>query len=688
MIKMRLKTSFCLILIISSLLLCFPLLQLDGSAAQTLPVGPSIDTLTYKIMPLFGTDKEKAALIGGQVDMIPSIGSFEDAANLAANPNVNVYRSPQGSTSLSCIFFNLRKGPCNDSIFRQAVSYAVNRDYVCQTLLNGWVDPVRTFIPPLSVDWTNLTAVAPAFDTQKAQQILNSSGYTLNSLGWRVNPNTGTQLNLLTVATPTWSNNPILWDIGYTISYYLNATGIPSTQIALTNNLLLDRTMQTRDFDICVMDVSLAQAPFGLYALLHSSQDKNGTFAFPGIHNSALDASLEKLWFGTDKTEVQNAAFNVQKLLSDLVPYVPVCSAPQISAVRSNWTGISNMPGFGVVNMWTYLGVHMNTAATGGSFVQTLRGNLSTLNPCLANGTNEWSVLQQISSPLFYLDPVTLKETPVLALSWNVDPWTAPNSVNGMKITFKLRDNVVWQDNQPFTSNDVKFCIDYLKANNIAKFASVTDKILSVNTPDNLTVEVYFNETGYRRLYDLAWFTFLPQHIWKDVTNYVTFQPWNQANPLSSNLTKLVGQGPFILKQCDLNNSITLVSNPLFFMLNQNEPKPSSSPTPTPTPAPTPTSTPTPSPTATPTLTPTLAPTTAPTQAPSATASPTKHVTSTPTQAPSATPYSSQTPAPSPTIPEFQQTILLLVVAAIFLMGAVCLVVYRRPNTQKLAILQ
>ena len=97
--------------------------------------------------------------------------------------------------------------------------------------------------------------------------------------------------------------------------------------------------MQTRNFDICVMDVSLAQAPFGLYALLHSSQDTNGTFAFPGIHNSALDASLEKLWFGMDRTEVHYVAFNVQKLLSELVPYVPVCSAPQISAcpIKLGW---------------------------------------------------------------------------------------------------------------------------------------------------------------------------------------------------------------------------------------------------------------------------------------------------------------------------------------------------------------
>ena len=98
--------------------------------------------------------------------------------------------------------------------------------------------------------------------------------------------------------------------------------------------------------------------------------------------------------------------------------------------------------------------------------------------------------------------------------------------------------------------------------------------------------------------------------------------------------------------------------------------------------------TPTPTPTATPTPTPTLAPTAAPTQAPTETASPTSLATSTPTQAPTATPYSSQNPTPSPTIPEFPQTIMLLVVAAMLLIVTVGLVAYRRRNSHKLAILQ
>jgi beta-lactamase regulating signal transducer with metallopeptidase domain len=93
---------------------------------------------------------------------------------------------------------------------------------------------------------------------------------------------------------------------------------------------------------------------------------------------------------------------------------------------------------------------------------------------------------------------------------------------------------------------------------------------------------------------------------------------------------------------------------------------------------------PTPTPTPTPTVTPT--PTTAPTQAPTATAPPNQSTstsspaTSTPTQAPTATPYSSKNPTPSPSIPEFPQTIVLLLIAAMFLIITVGLVAYRRAR--------
>ena len=656
------KTLFAILIIVllPTVILHSFLQQATGTEVSI--TGPKIDTLTYKIFPLFGFDQEQQALTSGQIDMIPTVASFQEAANLSSNSNLVIHKSIAGSTKLSSIFFNLRKSPCNDTAIRLATSYLVDRTYICNNLLGGWVNPVKNFIPPLSPNWTNNNSEAPDFDSQKARQILDNAGYEINSLGWRNIPNSNITLDTLTVLSPTWTRSSVLWYIAYTLSYYLNATGVPTYHTALPDYVLLERTMERRDFDICVMDVSIAQVPFGLYPLLHSSQDYNGTFAFPGIHNQTLDSALETLWLSNNKANAQTAALQTQTYLQQLLPYIPVCSTPQISAQKSTWTGAINMPGLGADNFWTYLNLHPNNSPFGGSFTLSTIGNLSTLNPCIALQANEWSLLQRICTPLFYLDPSTLQETPLLAKSWTIENWTTPQAQNGMKITFNLEQNIVWQDNQPFTSNDIKFCIDYLKSNNATTFNNICNKILSTTSPNSSTIEIYVNATGYKHLYDMAWFTILPEHIWKNITNYQTFQPWTQTNPLNTNLTMLVGQGPFILKQCDLNNEVTLTWNPLFFMidtdkLNTPTPSPSASLTPPPTssPAPNPTSTP----------------------ASTATPNPTSIITTTPIpQTLTPQPTSAN---PSPSIPELPISIILPAIGA----PTICLLLYHQMQKRK-----
>ena len=82
-------------------------------------------------------------------------------------------------------------------------------------------------------------------------------------------------------------------------------------------------------------------------------------------------------------------------------------------------------------------------------------------------------------------------------------------------------------------------------------------------------------------------------------------------------------------------------------------------------------STPSTVPTGNPSSTPTLAPNTSPTQTPATTASLNQNMT----------PYSSQNPATSPIIPEFPQTIMLLVVTLMLLIIMSGLVAYRRRNS-------
>ena len=120
---------------------------------------------------------------------------------------------------------------------------------------------------------------------------------------------------------------------------------------------------------------------------------------------------------------------------------------------------------------------------------------------------------------------------------------------------------------------------------------------------------------------------------------------------------------------------------------NGGTPTPTPTPTPSPTSnppptTPTPTPSPSPSPTPDPTAAPTVSPTTVPTNtAPIATASPTLHPTATPTQTLTPTPTSFKTPVPSPTISEFPQIIIMLIVATIFLIFTLGLVAYHRHKS-------
>lgn len=508
-----------------------------------------------------GSTQEMEMLKNGQISMITGIGNLEAAKELEKVENVKLYKSPRSSNTISCVFFNMRRSPCDDVAFRYAIASVVNREYITKSLFKGLVDACNTFVPPLSDEWTNKKAAAPSFDSIKARKLLDSNGYIFDKISkLRINPKTGNPLKL-TMLTPLKSKSPVLWNIGYTMSYYMKSMGIKTEHIALADHLLNSRTMLNRDFDILAQDINMAQAPFGLYPLLHSSRDQKWTFAYSGMHDSNLDKSLEKLWFGINKAEVQKAAAEIQASLHKSLPYVAVCSAPEMAVAGREWEGAVNMPGYGISNMWTYLSIHKKGGNNDETLILNSTEGFTSLNPITATNTSEWSVLKQIFSPLFYYDFKTMKDKPVLAKSWDLENISGQNGTNCMKVTFHLLDGVKWHDGIPFTAKDIKFCIDFLKNNNVENFKDRISIINEVKAPDDLTIEIFLNECGYRHLYDLAWFTFMPQHIWEGVKDFESFKPWNEPNPMDKDLTKLVGQGPFIYKGGSLGDGVTIYWN-------------------------------------------------------------------------------------------------------------------------------
>lgn len=92
-------------------------------------------------------------------------------------------------------------------------------------------------------------------------------------------------------------------------------------------------------------------------------------------------------------------------------------------------------------------GGQSNTRTT--QLVIGFSGDASYLNPVIASDGQSYKAEWPIFDSLVELDK-SLKPQPLLAEKWDISP-------DGKAYTFHLRQDVKWQDGQPFTADDVAF---------------------------------------------------------------------------------------------------------------------------------------------------------------------------------------------------------------------------------------
>lgn len=152
-------------------------------------------------------------------------------------------------------------------------------------------------------------------------------------------------------------------------------------------------------------------------------------------------------------------------------------------------------------------------------------------NPLLADQQQRWPSQGGIYEPLIIYNTIKGELTPWLAEKW---AFNADNTV----LTFTLRDGVKWSDGEAFDSADVKFTWDLLMKNDALPgtggVRAAIALLSSVDAPDAKTVAFTFKTVSTPALYDIGEQMIVPEHLWKDVADPVTY---TNDNP--------VGTGPF-----------------------------------------------------------------------------------------------------------------------------------------------
>src|SRR5712691_5061313 len=135
-----------------------------------------------------------------------------------------------------------------------------------------------------------------------------------------------------------------------------------------------------------------------------------------------------------------------------------------------------------------------------------------------------------IYETLYFVDVNGGSFTPMLATNYQ---WNSDNT----QVTFTIRQNVKWNDGQPFTANDVAFTFNLMKQYPAADGLGVWNFLSTVTAPGANTVVMTFQKAYPPVLVTIAGHVYIiPQHVFASVgdpTKYLTDKP--------------VGTGPFTL---------------------------------------------------------------------------------------------------------------------------------------------
>ena len=187
-----------------------------------------------------------------------------------------------------------------------------------------------------------------------------------------------------------------------------------------------------------------------------------------------------------------------------------------------------------------------DSPVTGDSFVTASIGEPTNLIPFLASDSASADISSLIFNGLVKYDK-NLKLTGDLAERWDIVD-------NGLRIVFYLRKNVLWQDGEPFTAEDVAFTFQKLTDPNIpTPYGGDFEKVKSLNVIDPYTLEVLYKEPFSPGL--SSWgMGIVPKHLLA------------KANLLSSDFSRHpIGTGPYILKKWKTGEKLELTANPRYF---------------------------------------------------------------------------------------------------------------------------
>lgn len=287
-----------------------------------------LDKLTFELI-----DDPNAALMAyesGEIDMVKSIPT-EEVGKLGDRDDF--YRAPIIGTYF--VNLNVSKAPFDNMKVRQALSLAVDREYVAGTLMEGTYTPASSFVGPGWKDFDgkdfteNANGGKPYIDVKNHKQNLEKAKALLAEAGY---PN-GEGFPEIGYATSATGYNKVLaeylqqaWaELGINLRLDIGESSSVSSAVG-EGNYDTSRNGWVGDYP----------DPSNILELLHSTNGNNqGKYV-----NPEYDAAIEAARLTTDVTKRSEALHKAEDILMNEAACIPVAYFNDFWLQRDNVKGV------------------------------------------------------------------------------------------------------------------------------------------------------------------------------------------------------------------------------------------------------------------------------------------------------------------------------------------------------------
>ncbi len=332
----------------------------EGDVELEVTTGPYVDGIIYKIY------KERAvaltALINGEVSYIFNPLGLQkgELDQLKGTSGLKIVSN--ASNGFRYIAFNMRRSPMNIKEFRLAIAVLIDRNFLCNRILQGQAIPLATVVPPGNAFWHNPSVKTTAERLigkpeseitmgdryRKAIELLKKAGFR-----WIVPPKIvgdkvvrkgkgligpdGKPVKAIELMAPGAGYDPMRATTALFIQDWANAIGIPIKANLVDFNTIVSKVWEENfNYDIYMLGWGLSLYPDYIVDFFHSKRAGAGDFNTPGYMNPEFDKKADEFLAATDVKKARELAYELQEMLAEDVPYVVLFTAPIYEAYRTD----------------------------------------------------------------------------------------------------------------------------------------------------------------------------------------------------------------------------------------------------------------------------------------------------------------------------------------------------------------